>query len=76
MQLILINIIKNTFSVDCLWSLWRKQGGCSRTCGSGKQTLVRTKTRKEENGGYCDNKSTMVEDCELPACPGTVTGYL
>ena len=56
--------------VNCEWSLWRKDGDCSVTCGIGTQNLIRSKIKEEENGGYCENKTVMTERCKLPPCPG------
>ena len=60
-------------SVDCKWSLWKKDGVCSATCGLGIQKLKRTKIRTEENGGICDNSFSMKEPCNLVPCPGKLT---
>ena len=55
--------------VDCQWTEWQ-YGSCSRSCGSGKQVILRTEKVKSKNGGRpCFGSSTRTEACYLQDCP-------
>ncbi|KAK3105270.1 hypothetical protein FSP39_021390 [Pinctada imbricata] len=57
--------------IDGGWSAWRKYGRCSKTCGRGKQYLVRycdTPTPRY-NGKMCEGKNIQFEICNTKKCP-------
>ena len=60
--------------VDCQWSDWSKQGGCSKTCGRGIQKFSRHKLQEERHGGLpCSGADTKRQtDCNVLSCPGPV----
>lgn len=59
--------------VNCEWGPWTK-GECSKTCGGGKRTDTRVKTRTESNGGTCDGESIAQNlECNDEDCPTTTT---
>lgn len=53
--------------VNCIWGEW-KIGTCSKTCGPGRRTDVRTKEAIEENGGTCQGKSSRTRNCQVKPC--------
>ena len=56
--------------VDCQWDLWQT-GDCSKSCGGGTRTNIRSKIVEEENGGVCIGNATITESCnEDVFCPG------
>lgn len=57
-------------TVNCQWSSWNS-GSCSKTCGGGSITKIRTKTVQEANGGSCQGQSSRIENCNSNLCPGT-----
>ena len=57
-------------AIDCVWSGWTYNGGCSSRCGRGTKRKSRTKIIDEENGGHCYGKSTGVEVCQ--DCSGEI----
>ena len=69
LETLLINTFLFFLVIDCQWSEWTKQGACSRQCGPGIQTFVRSKTVHEQNAGYCDQTYTKEEQCNLKECP-------
>lgn len=55
--------------VDCVMSPWTASGGCSVTCGSGQQTMVRTQVSEAVCGG---KPCSAFPNSEVVACnPGT-----
>ena len=58
-------------AVDCQWSDWTKEGGCSKTCGGGIQKWSRHKLQESENGGLpCSGDVTRETSCNTQSCPG------
>jgi len=53
------------------WSDWQVKGGCSKSCGGGKQTYRRTCTKPEPQygGKNCVGAKTKTEDCNTKPCP-------
>ena len=64
------NILLSLKVIDCVWSRWTYNGGCSSRCGRGSKRKSRTKIIDEENGGHCYGKSTGVEVCQ--DCSGEI----
>ena len=57
--------------VDCQFSEWSKDGGCSKTCGNGTQKWSRYKIQEERYGGKpCDGSLNGVTHCNTQSCPG------
>ena len=56
----------------CQWGSWGSAGGCSRTCGGGTRTKVRSKTRTEINTA-CSGSATKVESCNTAKCQDKYT---
>ena len=66
------SIIENVVApVDCEWNEWQ-MGGCSKTCGGGTRSHIRTKKVKEMYGGICEGESTVSESCFTQDCPGSI----
>ena len=59
-------------ATQCEWNEW-KEGECSRACGIGLQTNMRTKKVAEANGGTCIGQPTEVVECNTQTCPGNVS---
>ena len=57
-------------AIDCVWSRWTYNSGCSSRCGRGTRRKSRTKIIDVENGGHCYGKSTGVEVCQ--DCSGEI----
>jgi hypothetical protein len=58
-----------TFSVDCQWGKWIKNGQCSQSCGSGEQIVEREpKVEQQYNGADCLGNDTKVEPCFVNPC--------
>ena len=55
--------------VHCQWGSWESTGGCSRSCGGGTRTKIRSKTRIEVNTP-CSGLATKVEPCNTAKCQG------
>ena len=58
--------------VHCQWSEWTN-GTCTKSCGSGSRTNVRTKKVAAANGGdECVGSSTAEKNCNTQNCPGNL----
>lgn len=56
--------------VICQWSAWTN-GSCTKSCGGGSRTNVRTEEVKAAHGGdECVGSSTSEENCNTEECPG------
>ena len=60
---------------DCQWNDWTDDTKCSKTCGygseSGVKTQKRTKKKPEGFGGSCDDQYSQSVACTThTACPG------
>ncbi len=57
--------------IDGGWSLWADQGTCTKTCGGGLQSQMRSCTNPAPaNGGkQCVGSSTQQIACNVQACP-------
>ena len=59
--------------IDCQYSNWRNDGGCSKSCGGGRQKQIRTITRQSAHGGNTCNTSNnnliRHQDCNTGPCP-------
>merc|ERR1740130_384417 len=57
--------------VNCAWGAWT-EGSCSKTCGGGKRTDTRVKSKPESNGGTCSGESSLPnQECNDEDCPTT-----
>ena len=65
----LINVcIRNI--VDCEWNDWIN-GTCTKACGGGTRTNVRTEKVPAAYGGeQCDGTAWIKESCNIQECPG------
>ena len=54
--------------VNCVVSEWQNQGTCSKICGPGKQTQIRTVLIPESNGGATCPSLTQEIDCNIRTC--------
>ena len=52
------------------WSGWSKHGGCSKSCGSGKQRYIRscTKPKPAHGGKSCSGSTDQYLDCNTHLC--------
>jgi len=50
------------------WGAFRPSGGCSRTCGSGVQRLIRSCI----GGSNCNGSDLLEIPCNQEMCPGKV----
>ena len=56
-------------AVNCQWSDWSLHGHCTKTCGGGMQTFVRTKIVKASNGGSpCQGSNIRSDACNVQPC--------
>ena len=58
------------FPEDCVWGPWSTWLSCSKTCGGGTETRLRTKTKAERNGGNCPESGFDIKTCNTQSCPG------
>ena len=57
------------YTVDCEWDKW-KTGECSKSCGRGELYIIRDKISEAKNGGKeCVGNSSVVQECNVEACP-------
>ena len=58
--------------IHCQYSNWRNDGGCSKSCGGGRQKQIRTITRHSAHGGNTcdtsDNNLIRHQDCNTAPC--------
>ena len=59
-------------TVDGNWSEWSLWEECSRTCGQGNRTRIRTcsKPPAQHGGRPCEGKAVEVIMCSVRPCPG------
>lgn len=59
-------------TVDGKWSEWSVWEECSRTCGQGNRTRVRTCSDPpaQHGGRLCEGKAVEVIMCSVRQCPG------
>eukprot|EP00121_Abeoforma_whisleri_P013494 Awhi_evm1s12450 len=57
--------------VNGKWSAWGSTGSCSRSCGTGSQSMIRSCTNPApaNSGSICDGPSTKSDPCNSQACP-------
>ena len=56
--------------VDCEWNDWTN-GACSKSCGGGIRTNVRTERVSKAHGGKpCEGAASVEENCNAQGCPG------
>jgi len=56
--------------IDCVLTNWAEDGGCSKSCGGGKQRFVRSVDVQPAHGGRaCEDGRDKEEDCEQQTCP-------
>ena len=59
------------FAVDCQESEYGDWSKCSKTCGGGERTSIRTVQQEPLNGGKtCEGVERKVESCNENTCPG------
>ena len=59
------------FSVNGRWSNWAAWSKCSKTCGNGTKTRLRTCTNPPPKyGGKCVGPSKQMKPCLEKRCPG------
>ena len=59
------------FSVNGRWSSWSAWTKCSKACGNGTKTRLRTCTNPPPmNGGKCVGPSKQMKPCLEKRCPG------
>ena len=52
-----------------MWNDW-SEGLCSKECGGGIRTNLRTFDQTAANGGkHCSGPSEIVENCNIQNCP-------
>ena len=56
-------------SVDCKQSDWKTIDSCTKTCGGGVISAVRSILKKAENGGKPCGPSARTMPCNTNACP-------
>ena len=61
-------IVANVDAIYCEWNEW-ESGACSKECGGGIRTQVRTKKVEEAHGGTCEGERLLREPCNLHECP-------
>ena len=58
--------------VDCGWTPWII-GACSKSCGGGIRTRIRTvKVAAQHGGGECEGAKSIEEWCNVQDCPGYI----
>ena len=58
-------------AVDCEWDEWQDIGTCSKTCGGGLVTRIRTiKTQAQNGGKTCEGLQLETIPCNTDACSG------
>ena len=57
------------YLVNCEWGSW-EISLCSKSCGGGKKTKIRSKTVTEKYNGKCEGSSREEEACNEQHCPG------
>lgn len=62
--------------VDGAWGDWTSWGGCSTTCGGGRQSRSRIcdNPRPANGGKTCSGSSADFQDCNTAACPTAAPG--
>ena len=73
--LIHTKIITNVDAIYCEWNEWQS-GVCSKKCGGGIRTQVRTKKVEEAHGGTCEGERAEREDCNQHECPSKLSTQL
>ena len=61
--------------IHCVWDHW-EIGECSKTCGTGTRTNIRTKLIEEQNGGTCSGDPAEFEACNTMDCPTGTFQYI
>mmetsp|Transcript_25160 Transcript_25160/g.72526 ORF Transcript_25160/g.72526 Transcript_25160/m.72526 type:complete len:487 (+) Transcript_25160:3-1463(+) len=60
-----------TCPVDCKWSNWGRWSECTKTCGNGKMTRLRSVSVQKDFGGKpCDGLPQDTKACDSSPCPG------
>ncbi|KAK3093008.1 hypothetical protein FSP39_009947 [Pinctada imbricata] len=57
--------------IDGGWSVWKKKGTCSVTCGGGHQKMIRycNNPKPQYGGVQCVGNDIMHKDCNSHSCP-------
>ena len=68
LALIKLSIISE-MAKDCVWAQWGQYSKCSKSCGGGVQTRVRSKAVEAENGGLdCTGLAKQSKQCNEKSC--------
>ena len=67
-------IIANVDAIYCEWNEW-ESGACSKECGGGIRTQVRTKKVEEAHGGTCEGEHLLREPCNQHECPSKLLNF-
>lgn len=64
-------------AVNGRWSNWGGYGTCSKSCGTGRQTKIRTCTNPAPayGGSQCRGLSSNTISCKIKECPGMFLSY-
>lgn len=66
-----VDILSNlNCTVDGNWSDWSTWGECSKTCGHGEETRIRTCTNPPPQHGGKDCPGVGLESMKCIGCPG------
>ena len=58
-------------TVDCEWNIWGDWTSCSKECGGGKNSRIRTEMSAAANDGVqCVGDPTEEQACNTDVCPG------
>ena len=67
-------IVANVDAIYCEWNEW-ESGVCSKECGGGIRTQVRTKKVEEAHGGTCEGERLLREPCNQHECPSKLSNF-
>ena len=63
-------------AVDCEWNEFGEWTSCSKSCGGGEKTRIRTiKTTEQHGGSSCLGELTETQLCNVDSCPGMHNTY-
>ena len=69
MRLLIKSFIFSEMAIDCVWAKWGQYSKCSKSCGKGVQTRVRSKAVEAENGGLeCTGLARQSKQCIKKPC--------
>ena len=63
--------------LPCLWSDWREEAACTKSCGGGTKTLRRNIVRNNSGNGLpCAAEDTRLEYCNDFLCPDVLAAIV